>query len=101
MSSTHTTPSTTTSDEHPRGGAGRAPSNGRGSRTSRRTSGAAVGERTSVAQYILLILLALLFISPLLFMLVTSFKTPNEAAAVPPTWVPENPTTQAYSNVLN
>jgi multiple sugar transport system permease protein len=53
------------------------------------------------ARYLLLIALALLFISPLLFMLVTSFKSRIEAAGVPPTWIPERPTLDAYRTVLD
>ncbi len=59
------------------------------------------GRKPPFVRYLVLIGLALLFISPLLFMLVTSFKTRSEATAVPPTWVPENPTGQAYSDILN
>ena len=55
----------------------------------------------SVLRYVGLIVLALLFISPLLFMLVTSFKTRIEAAGAPPTWIPGDPTFQAYDAILN
>jgi len=65
-----------------------------------KTRAGGAGERTSPGRYVLLVLIALLFISPLLFMLVTSFKGPNEATAVPPTWVPKDPTTQAYRSIL-
>jgi multiple sugar transport system permease protein len=58
-------------------------------------------KRPPIARYVVLIGLALLFISPLLFMLATSFKTRSEATAVPPTWIPKDPTTQAYSEILN
>jgi multiple sugar transport system permease protein len=54
-----------------------------------------------VLRYVVLVLLALLFISPLIFMLVTSFKTRVEATGIPPTWFPREPTTQAYDAVLN
>jgi multiple sugar transport system permease protein len=54
-----------------------------------------------VLRYAGLIALALLFISPLLFMLVTSFKSRIEAASVPPTWIPSDPTFQAYDSILN
>ena len=43
-----------------------------------------------------LILLTVLFISPLLFMLSTSFKTDVEAVAANPTWIPKNPTLEGY-----
>lgn len=53
-----------------------------------------------VGRYLVLGLLALLFVSPLLFMLVTSFKTRVEAVGVPPTWIPQTPTVEAYRSVL-
>ncbi len=53
-----------------------------------------------IARYAVLITLALLFVSPLIFMLVTSFKTRGEAAGVPPTWIPQTPTIQAYETIL-
>ncbi len=53
-----------------------------------------------IARYAVLILLALLFISPLIFMFVTSFKTRVEAGNVPPTWIPREPTIQAYKTIL-
>jgi multiple sugar transport system permease protein len=53
-----------------------------------------------VATYALLVVLALLFISPLIFMLVTSFKTRGDATSVPPTWIPDPFTTQAYESIL-
>jgi len=57
------------------------------------------GVRTTV-RYVILVVLALLFISPLIFMLVTSFKTPSEASSASPTWIPDPPTVQAYRNIL-
>jgi multiple sugar transport system permease protein len=53
-----------------------------------------------VLRYTLLVLLALLFISPMVFMFVTSFKTRQDAAGVPPSWLPNPFTTQAYESVL-
>jgi multiple sugar transport system permease protein len=61
------------------------------------------GQRSTgrvVLRYVVLTVLALLFVSPLVFMLVTSFKTRTEATAVPPTWWPNDPTVQAYKSVL-
>ena len=52
-------------------------------------------KRPPIVRYLVLIGLALLF------MLVTSFKTRSEATAVPPTWIPKEPTGQAYSDILN
>ena len=53
-----------------------------------------------VLRYVVLVVLGLLFISPLIFMLVTSFKTRQETTAIPPSWIPSNPTTQAYRDIL-
>jgi multiple sugar transport system permease protein len=52
-----------------------------------------------VLRYVVLILLALLFISPLIFMLVTSFKTRADAASLPPSLIPDPFTTDAYRTV--
>ncbi|MDQ1618599.1 MAG: multiple sugar transport system permease protein [Actinomycetota bacterium] len=57
--------------------------------------------RSAAARYVALVALGLLFVSPLLFMFVTSFKSRIEAAAVPPTWIPKDPTLQAYDSILN
>jgi multiple sugar transport system permease protein len=48
----------------------------------------------AVGSYSGLILLTIMFVSPLLFMLSTSFKTNFEAAQ--PTWIPKNPTAEGY-----
>ncbi|MGY1806911.1 carbohydrate ABC transporter permease [Blastococcus sp. SYSU D00669] len=53
-----------------------------------------------VLRYALMIALALLFISPLVFMLVTSFKTRSAAASWPPSWIPDPFSTDAYSTLL-
>ncbi len=50
---------------------------------------------------IVLTVLGLLFVSPLVFMLLTSFKNRNESAAVPPTLFPNEPTTEAYRSIMN
>jgi multiple sugar transport system permease protein len=52
-------------------------------------------------RFILLALLALLFVSPLIFMIVTSFKTRAEAAGIPPSWIPNPFTVQAYETMLS
>ena len=61
------------------------------------TKGPSLGSRAGA--YAGLLLLTVLFVSPLVFMLVTSFKTNFEAAQ--PTWIPKDPTTENYSLVLN
>ncbi|MDQ6875457.1 MAG: carbohydrate ABC transporter permease [Actinomycetota bacterium] len=53
-----------------------------------------------VLQYIVLIVLTLIFISPLIWMAVTSFKTSADAIANTPQWVPAHPTTHAFSSIL-
>jgi multiple sugar transport system permease protein len=53
-----------------------------------------------VLRYLLLALLALAIVGPLLFILVTSFKTRAEATGTPPTWIPRTITDQAYRAVL-
>lgn len=52
-------------------------------------------------RYGVLGVLTLLFVSPLLFMLVTSFKSRNEAVQTPPTWVPSPVTSQAYERIFD
>lgn len=49
-----------------------------------------------VAWYTMLIGLSLIFLAPILWMLLTSFKTTSEATSVPPTFLPSDPTTQGY-----
>ncbi len=58
------------------------------------------GRGRTVLRYVLLVLLALLYVSPLVFMVVTSFKTRAEASAIPPSWFPNPFTTQAYETIL-
>src|SRR3954453_7200172 len=58
------------------------------------------GPGRAIVRYVALAVLALLFISPLLFMLVTSLKTRVEGAGVPPSWIPSPFTTQAHSSIL-
>ena len=51
--------------------------------------------------YGLLIILTLIFISPLIYMVSTSFKTTSDAASPTPQWIPGEPTLQAYDAILN
>jgi multiple sugar transport system permease protein len=48
------------------------------------------------AFYTGLLLLTLVFVSPLVFMLSTSFKTNVESVSASPTWIPREPTTEGY-----
>ncbi|MEU4605099.1 carbohydrate ABC transporter permease [Kribbella sp. NPDC023972] len=56
--------------------------------------------RPSVAFWILVVLLMLLVVLPLLWMVITSFKSIGESQSTPPTLVPEDPTGRAYGEVL-
>src|SRR5215216_1757034 len=53
-----------------------------------------------ILSYAGLILLTLVFVTPLLWMLSTSFKTNLEATQLPPNWIPEDFTTEAYSTIF-
>jgi len=46
--------------------------------------------------YLILVILAVLSILPFYWMITTSFKTPAESIAMPPTWFPKTLTTSAY-----
>jgi multiple sugar transport system permease protein len=50
--------------------------------------------------WLALILLTVIFVAPLLWMLITSFKTNNDATALPLSWLPHPFTGSAYSTVL-
>jgi multiple sugar transport system permease protein len=54
-----------------------------------------------LSRYIILIVLALIYISPIVFMLATSFKTLPAATSYPPQWIPDPFTTQAYEEILD
>lgn len=64
---------------------------------SRRSPGAITRR---VLAYLLLGILTLLFVSPLVFMVLSSFKTGQGAIAVPPEWIPDPFTTQAYEAIF-
>jgi len=53
-----------------------------------------------ILRYVLLIGLAVLFISPVLFMIVTSFKTRTDATSLPPQWIPDPFSLDAYRTLL-
>jgi multiple sugar transport system permease protein len=54
-----------------------------------------------VLRYGVLTVITLLFVSPLVFVLLTSFKTAREAVQTPPTWWPSPFSTQAYDRIFN
>src|SRR3954453_10310140 len=51
-------------------------------------------------RFVVLTVLAVLFISPLIFMVVTSFKTRADSASLPPSWWPSPFSTDAFATVL-
>ena len=53
-----------------------------------------------IAWYTVLIGLSLIFVAPLIWMLLTSLKTPGEATRVPPTVLPQDPTTSAFDTLF-
>ncbi|WP_081747304.1 carbohydrate ABC transporter permease [Arthrobacter sp. Br18] len=56
--------------------------------------------RRSIVRLIILGLVALVFISPLIFMIITSFKTRADATGIPPTWIPNPFSLEAYQTIL-
>jgi multiple sugar transport system permease protein len=69
-------------------------------------SGATRGPGTSrpartLVRYVLLTLLALVFVAPLVFMIITSFKTRADAGAIAPSWIPNPFTFQAYESIFS
>ena len=54
-----------------------------------------------ILSYVALLLLTIFFVLPLLWMLSTSFKTNPESVRWPLTWIPEEFTTQGYSEIFN
>jgi multiple sugar transport system permease protein len=75
----------------------RAPARSR-TATAGGTRGPSAVRRTTF--YGVLILLTIVFVSPLLFMLSTSFKTDVESVSATPTWIPEQPTVEGYRTML-
>ena len=55
----------------------------------------------AAAKYVALVALTLLFISPLLYMLSTSFKSTADAGSAVPQWIPSAPTLDAYREILD
>ncbi|MBF0670966.1 MAG: carbohydrate ABC transporter permease [Salinibacterium sp.] len=55
----------------------------------------------SVVRLIVLSVIALIFASPLVFMIVTSFKTRADATGIPPTWIPNPFSLQAYETIFS
>jgi multiple sugar transport system permease protein len=58
-------------------------------------------KRTNPGFWVVMVLLALAFIGPLVWMLITSFKTGVEARSVPPTFFPQDPTISAFQTLFS
>jgi multiple sugar transport system permease protein len=56
---------------------------------------------TMLLTYGILILLTLIFVSPLIWMVSTAFKTNQEATQLVPTWVPSDPSTEGFDSIIN
>lgn len=54
----------------------------------------------AIVRWLVLLALALAYISPLVFMVLTSFKTQADATSVPPSLLPQPFTLQAYDEIL-
>jgi len=66
-----------------------------GRQTNRRPGGA-----KRALQYTVLTILTILFVSPLIWMAVTSFKTQADAIDPTPQWIPAHPTVSAYDTMF-
>jgi multiple sugar transport system permease protein len=54
-----------------------------------------------IASYGVLLTLTVLFMSPLIWMLSTAFKTNQEATRLVPTWIPNDPSTAGFDAIVN
>ncbi|MGH3741189.1 MAG: hypothetical protein ACRDT1_07645, partial [Micromonosporaceae bacterium] len=77
-----------------------AASSGGSSGGSGRGRGRRDGGRAGLGWYTGLFALSVVFTAPLLWMVLTSFKAKSEALRVPPTWLPEEISFEAYRKIL-
>jgi len=59
-----------------------------------------MGRIRGIAWYTMLGGLSLIFVAPVVWMIITSFKGADEATRVPPTLLPDDPTTSAYDTLF-
>lgn len=52
------------------------------------------------ALYVVLVTVALVQFAPLYWLIISTLKTPEEFASIPPTWFPQAPTLEAYARVF-
>jgi len=57
--------------------------------------------RTGPGFWVIMVLLALAFVGPLIWMLITAFKSGVEARSVPPTFFPKDPTLSAFQTLFS
>jgi len=57
--------------------------------------------RTGLGFWVIMVLLALAFVGPLIWMLITAFKSGVEARSVPPTFFPKDPTLSAFQTLFS
>jgi multiple sugar transport system permease protein len=55
---------------------------------------------TVIGSYAALFALTILFVAPLIYMGATAFKTNQEATSITPTWIPKEPSTEAFDAIL-
>ena len=65
-----------------------------------RVAGAPKRSRASIVLYVLLTLGLVLMIAPFIWMVLGSFKPQGEFLRLPPTWLPEQPTTNNYQRLV-
>jgi multiple sugar transport system permease protein len=56
---------------------------------------------TMALSYVVLIALTILFVSPLIWMISTAFKTNQEATQLVPTWIPREPSDDGFNAIIN
>lgn len=72
-------------------------------REPRREDDAGRGGRilTMLLSYAVLIVLTVLFVSPIIWMISTAFKSNQEATQLVPTWIPSDPSTEGFDSIIN
>jgi multiple sugar transport system permease protein len=71
-----------------------------GAATATRMAGSRNTPGGDALRYLGLILLTLLFLSPIIWMVLTAFKSEEESAAVPPTFLPTEWNTEAFDTIF-
>ncbi|MGK5742990.1 carbohydrate ABC transporter permease [Micromonospora sp. URMC 103] len=69
--------------------------------TPTRTTGGSATALRRAGLYAILVILALVFLTPLVWMVITSLKTYDGAQRIPPTWLPDPISGYGYQQILN